>query len=642
MMGPLSEGFFSVFKPQPVMLVSEWAERNRVLPRSGAAEPGPWRNSRTPYLVEIMDTLSVSSRAKEVVFCKGAQIGATEGGLNWMLYLIDQLPGPILAFQPTDETASDWSKQRVSPSIQQCEAVRKKIQPAKSRSSGNTILRKEFDGGFLFLSGTNTPNSLASIPSGNLYFDEVDRYPLDVAKEGDPIDLALRRISNFPLAKAFFSSTPNLLATSRIWRMYQNSDQRVYEVPCPHCGHYQEIQFERLVWEKGDYSDVQLACVGCGSLIPEHHKSEMLARGKWRAKKPGHWRVGFHLSSLYSPVGWLSWRDIARMHEEAEGDVGKMTAFVNTVLGLPWEEDNESIAADYLARRVEAYDAQVPDGVLALTMAVDVQSDRLECEVIGWGEGEESWGIQYRVFRGDPSVLESGVKSDPSVWEMLDDYRKTVFTAADGHEFKVRCVLIDSGGSFTDIVYQYTKRRTRERVFSVKGGSQPSKPLLTKPIRTGQGKSRTWLFILGVNKGKDLVFTRLKCDKPGPGYCHFPDDENTGYDGRYYAGLIAERKKIKIKNGEKHVVWDLPKGAHNEPFDIRVYNTAAIRIVHPDWKREAEKRAISSRKPPPTPPPAAPGPQPSPAGPPPGPAGRAGAPAARRRHGINLHSGMMS
>lgn len=596
--GPYADGFFRVVKPHPLLTVSEWAELYRILPQ-GSSVPGPWRNDQTPYLVEIMDALSGTSRATEVVFAKGTQIGATEAGTNWIGYIIDQEPGPILAFQPTEDNAMAWSKERLGPSLEQCERTRDKMAPAKSRSSGNTILQKAFAGGGLYLAGMNSANSVSSRPVPYMYFDEVDRYPLGIRKEGDPISLALQRMSTFPRGKAFFTSTPTLKLDSRIWDMYQDSDQRVYEVPCPFCGHYQEITFDRLVWDKGDYSDVRLACCGCAVPIPELYKPKMLAAGKWVPRKPGHWRVGFHLSSLYSPLGWLSWAKIAHRYEAAEGDVGKMMAFTNTILGLPWEEDCEVIAADYLLRRVETYKAQVPMGVLALTLGVDVQGDRLECEVIGWGEGNESWGIEYRIFEGSPAILTYGDPvNNPSVWEELLQYRNREFQHEDGGTIRIRRVMIDSGGNCTDTVYRFCHNHWDQGISPVKGSGLPGRPLMNKPTKSGRGQSAVRLYVLGVNQGKDMVFGNLKVEEPGPGYCHFPDDHERGYDAHFYAGLIAERKK-RVRNkktGLEAIVWELPDKARNEPFDIRVYNLAAISSLKLDWNQLRENREINLGK----------------------------------------------
>lgn len=580
---PFIAGFFSTFKPIPVLTVSQWAEKYRILPRSGSSAPGPWRNERTPYLVEIMDELSPKSPSKEIVFAKGSQIGASEAGLNWLMYLIDLQPGPLLALQPTEQTAMRWSKQRVSPSLRQCE----KIVDRLPKRDGNTILQKDFTGGTLILSGSNSPAALASMPMSSIYFDEVDRYPDESGKEGDPIGLALRRMATFPRSKAFFSSTPTVMETSKIWSRFLDSDQRYYQVPCPHCGEYQKIDFSNLSWPKGEPKKVALACSHCGVLIDEIHKTKMLKNGKWIADKPGHWRVGFHLSSLYSPVGWLSWIEIARTFDNIEGKPEETKVFTNTILGLPYEETGEQIAAEFLQRRREAYRAEIPDNVLFLTLAVDVQQDWIAYEVCGWGIDEESWGIEYGELRGDLSILESRDQSKPSIWEQIDQLRRSVYQKQDGSELRIACTVIDSGGWWTDEVYAFTKPRNKFRVFAVKGGSQYERPFMSKPTRNT--KNKCLLFVLGVGKGKSLIYQRLKNGKVGSGYCHFSDDEARGYNPEYYAGLTSERLVMKNINGRLALRWDKPKGVSNEPLDIRVYGTAAIRILNPPWTKIAKR-----------------------------------------------------
>lgn len=562
------------------LTVSEWADKYRVLPKSGSSAPGPWKTERTPYLKEIMDELSASSPTREVVFAKGSQIGASEAGTNWLMYLIDQQPGPLMALQPTEQTAERWSKQRIGPSLLQCE----KLQDKLSKKTGNTILQKDFVNGTLILSGANSPASLASMPISAIYFDEIDRYPGSAGDEGDPIGLALRRTATFPNAKIFYSSTPTILETSKIWALYQESDQRRYMLPCPECGEHQALEFENLVWKKGNPEDVKLACVHCGSLIDEHHKRNMLSKGKWVATKK-HWRVGYHLSSLYSPVGWMPWTDVARAFEAAEGKPEEMKVFYNTILGLPWEETGEALAADYFEKRKEYYKAQVPQDVLLLTMAVDTQHDRLEYEVCGWGVDEESWGIEYGTITGDLSQLVSRDISNPTPWEQLDMIRRSTFYREDGRQMKIAITLIDSGGNFTNEVYQFTKQREKLRVFSIKGGSSSDRPLLNKP--TKNNKAKAILFVLGVGKGKSLVYNRLKIQIPGAGYCHFPADPNSGYGVDYYSGLTNEKLVLKRLNGKNVLRWEKPKNKANEPFDLRVYNTAAIKILNPKWEKLA-------------------------------------------------------
>lgn len=561
-----------------VMTVSQWADEYRHLPKSGGSEAGKWRTERTPYLREIMDELSASSPTREVVFTKGSQVGASEGGTNWLMYLIDQQPGPLLAIQPTEQAAQRWSKQRVGPSLLQCEKLKGKLY----RNTGNTLLQKDFINGTLILGGANSPASLASMPISAIYADEIDRYPISAGDEGDPIGLALRRTATFPNAKIYYSSTPTIKGASRVWDLWEDSDQRFYHVPCPHCGERQKIEFENLLWDKGKPETAALACIHCGAMIEEHHKRVMLAAGVWIPSKPGVWRVGFHLSSLYSPPGWMSWADIARLFEQAEGKPEEMKVFVNTILGLPYEESGESLSAEYFDRRKEDYSAEVPQEVLVLTMAVDTQNDRLEYEVCGWGVDEESWGIQYGSIYGDLTQLISRDPLSPSVWEQLDMIRRSTFYREDGRPMRVSVTFVDSGGKYTDTVYQYTKARERQYVFSIKGGSVADRPILSKPTRNNKYKAA--LFTLGVTKGKHLVYSRLKQERRGGGFSHFPNDPMSGYTPEYYAGLLSEKLVKKRIRGKTVLVWDKPSHTANEPFDIRVYNTAAIRLLKPRWE----------------------------------------------------------
>jgi len=582
---PFADGFFEVFRPQPLINIPEWAELKRVLPASGSSGAGPWRNARTPYLVEVMEELSPQSKSKEIVFLKGSQIGATESAVNFLLYQMDLKPGSFLYVMPTETDAIKLSKQRLTPSIDAIESLRSKMQ----KRTGNSLLEKVYYGGYTVLSGSNSPSALASLPIGNAICDEIDRYGV-ILGEGDPLELVRARLATFPYAKLFCLSTPTLEETSNIWRLYQESDQRVYMVQCPYCykaadnDGYFEIKMELIQWTKGEYNDVMLHCPHCGVGIPEYKKTEMLAGGKWIAQNPGHWRVGFSLSSLYSPTGWLSWKSIARKFDEAGNDPERLQTFTNTILGLPWKNTGETIAQEYLTRRVEKYNAQVPNEVLQLTMSVDVQKTRLEYEVCGWARGEESYGIEYGRIEGPTTELDSGDAEFPSVWKQLDAIRRKDFIREDGYVMRISCVMIDSGGidTTTDTVYAYTiKHEYPERVFAVKGSSQADKPIFNRATRNT--RNRCALFIVGVDKAKELIYARLKIEEPGPGYCHFPSDGAAGYTTQYFAGLICERRMIKYLNGYRKLYWWKPKEARNEPLDLRVYNLNAIRYLNPNW-----------------------------------------------------------
>jgi phage terminase large subunit GpA-like protein len=592
---PFYEGLSSVLRPKPLIDVAEWAEQKRILPASGSSSPGPWRNSRTPYLVEVMKHLSPQSKTKEIAFMKGSQVGATESATNFLLYNMDQRGGSFLSVMPTESDAIKLSKQRITPSIEAIESIRSKMQ----KRTGNSLLEKVYTGGIVIMSGSNSPSALASMPIGNAIADEIDRYNISKS-EGDPLELIRARLATFPNAKLFCLSTPTLKSTSNIYRLYMESTQNIYKVQCPHCHEvadddgYFEIKMDQLRWEKGKYDEVLLYCPHCGTGIEEYQKTKMLETGKWVEQNPGHPRVGFFLSSLYSPIGWLSWSTIARKFDECGNDPERLQTFTNTILGLPWEETGETIAQEYLTRRIEHYNAQVPNEVLQLTMAVDVQKTWLEYEVCGWARGEESWGIEHGKIEGPTTELDSGNIDFPSVWKQLDEVRKKDFTREDGYVMRISCVMVDSGGigSTTDTVYAYTLPRENQRVFAIKGSSQSSKPIFNKHTRTRNGCA---LFAIGVDKAKQLIYDRLRIEEAGPGHCHFPSHEAAGYNADYFAGLISECRRFRWVKGYKKFYWWKPRDARNEPLDLRVYNLNAIRLLNPNWD-VLENRYARTRK----------------------------------------------
>jgi Bacteriophage tail assembly protein len=290
--------------PDPLLAVSEWADRHRFLSPRASAEPGRYRTGRTPYMRAIMDALSPSHPARRVAFMKAAQVGATEAGNNWIGYVIHHVPGPMLAVQPTVELAKRFSRQRIDPLIAESPVLRERVKPARSRDAGNTVLSKEFPAGLLVITGANSAVGLRSMPARYLFFDEVDAYPPSADEEGDPVALAEARTRTFSWrSKVFLASTPTIHGVSRIEQEYEATDQRRFFVPCPHCGEMQRLKFERLRWDKGRPETTHYICASCNGRIEEHHKTAMLAAGEWRptaeARDPGTIRVP-HLGALLS------------------------------------------------------------------------------------------------------------------------------------------------------------------------------------------------------------------------------------------------------------------------------------------------------------------------------------------------------
>ncbi len=373
---------------------SEWADANRILTGRASAEPGPFRTNRTPYLRAIADALAPAHPAQRIVFMKGAQVGATETGTNFVGYVIDVVPGPMMIVQPTVELGKRYSKQRLEPLVTSTPSLRGKVAPARSRDSNNTILQKDFPGGVAIITGANSAVGLRSMPARFLFLDEVDGYPSDAGGEGDPVALAEARTRSFGFRrKIFLASTPTFSGRSTIEREYRASDQRRFFVPCPHCQHMQHLRFEQLRWTKGKPETAAYHCEKCGASATEGDKTEMLSRGEWRATAAPTTRgcIGFHVSSLYSPVGWLSWADIAADWEKAmNAGPDAIKTFRNTILGETFQERGDAPDAERLFERREPFRwAWFRVMSLVLTAGIDNQAApaRLELAVWGWGPG---------------------------------------------------------------------------------------------------------------------------------------------------------------------------------------------------------------------------------------------------------------
>lgn len=571
-----------VIAPPPKLTVSQWADQYRKLAPESSAEPGQWRTDRAPYQREIMDAV-VSPNIEKVVAMASSQVGKSEVLLNIMGYYIDIDPGPILLVQPTLETAQDFSKRRISTMLSATERLKEKVSDSKTRDINNTILMKVFPGGFLAIGGANSPAGLASRPIRILLCDEVDRYPTSAGSEGDPIALAERRTMTFWNRKHVYTSTPTIKGESRIELEYELGTQEKWCVQCPGCGNYHFIVMRDIVFKydkkenrnKTIYviNDVKWRCPTCTKEFDEFTMKKQPA--KWIADNPDAIKRkirSFKLNAFVSP--WSSWGKIVQEFLEVKDDPELYKVFVNTVLGETWEERGEIEDETVLLDRREHYDAEVPNGVLVLTLAVDTQDDRLEYEVMGWGKDEESWGIEKGIVWGRPD--------DQGTWMRIDDLLRKEWTKSDGTGMMISCATIDSGGHFTEEVYKYCLQRIPSSVFPIRGMGGSGIPVIYKISRNN--KYRLPLVLIGVDSAKTMIMQRLKIERPGPKYCHFPLDEDRGYDFNYFAGLISEKKVIKKQKGKTVVVWEnIAKDKRNEPLDLRVYNLAALKLLNPDF-----------------------------------------------------------
>lgn len=573
--------FLDGLRPDPFLTVSEWADAHRYLSQKASAEPGRWRTDRTPYLREPMDCLSPSSPIQRVVMIAGAQIGKTETGNNWFGYVVHHAPGPMLMVQPTVDLAKRLSKQRIASMIDESPVLRERIAESRSRDSGNTQLSKEFQGGVLVITGANSAVGLRSMPVRYLFCDEVDAWPSDVDGEGDPLKLAERRTTTFARRKILITSTPTIKDVSRVEREFLLSDQRRYYVPCPHCGNMDWIRWANIRYDEGNPASARLLCELCGVFIEEHYKTEMLLRGQWRATAPGNGvTAGFHISSLYSPLGWKSWADIVREFLAAKGDPSLLKEWVNTVLGESWEEQYSArIESESIAERAEEYDLYtVPTGGLLLTAGVDVQDNRLAVVVRAWGRDEESWLVNWAEIHGDPADL-----SPTGPWAQVESLLSQDFMHESGVKLRIKAMAVDTGGHFTNEAYVFCRKLKRMGVFAIKGSSTPGKTAIGKPSRQDVNyknqviKKGVDLWLIGTDTIKATIYGRLKAGKAsGAGVYHFP----LGVVIEYYKQLTAEKQVTRYVKGFPKREWIKKDGARNEALDCEVYAYAALQFFY--------------------------------------------------------------
>jgi phage terminase large subunit GpA-like protein len=428
-----------------------------------------------------------------------------------------------------------------------------------------------FPGGALTLVGANSPAGLASRPIRVILCDEVDRYPSSAGTEGDPIQLARKRTSTFWNRKIVLVSTPTNKGASRIEEAYDKSDKRKFWVPCKHCGHEQLLRWGNVKWTGDEPDSAMYECDECHVLWSENDRRWSIKRGKWIAEEPFKGIAGFWINALYSP--WTSLADGVREFLAVRKSPEQLRVWVNTYLGETWEDQGETLDDIELSQRREDFGEFYPAEVVLLTCGVDVQQDRLEMQITGWGMDDETYVTEYKTIYGDPA--------DPSTWETLSANLFRVFETHDGRQLGIRAIAIDSGGSHTQTVYKYCKANSGRRVFAIKGvGGE--RPLVTKPSKNNSVKCL--LFPVGVDNAKDLLMARLRVTEPGAGYVHFSDTLND----EYFKMLTAEKVVLKYHKGfaKRTYIKIRPR---NEALDCFVYSIAAYAILNVDINAMARR-----------------------------------------------------
>jgi phage terminase large subunit GpA-like protein len=624
------EVFARSIRPEPDLTICQWADRHRVLSAEISAEPGPWRTDRVPYSREIMEVLSPNDPTSEVTLVAGTQVAKTEIGNNFLGFIIDWAPGPTMMVLPTSNTGKRSSKTRLARMIDSAPRLRAKISE-RARDRSNSAMMKDFPGGVLVIAGANSAAELKSMPVRYLFEDEIDEYPDDVDGQGPADELAEKRTDTYQARKKIYrASTPTEMSTSKVWRHYLRGDQRKFYVPCPHCEHAQVLVWDQFRWETrkvweitladtgeiqpvepgtagaverdtGELVDVWYECAACEQRIDEHHKTQMLAAGRWIASAPNDGRQkSYHLPAFYSPLGWFSWRQAVQKRFEADKDPTGylLKVWTNTVAGEPYAERGITVSANELKQRAGPYLLRkVPAGGLVLTAGADIQGNRIEVGVKAWGRGEESWLVDYQVIFGDTET--------DGVWQQLAEYLfETSFAHEWGAPMRITASAIDTGFR-TQTVYAFVRRHWNRNVIAVKGQSRPGKAILGRPSDqdiTHHGqiiKSGVKLWPLGVDTAKSRIYSRLALvdevtkQAAGPGAMHFP----LGLPDEYWDQLTAERLVTRYHHGYAKQVWEKDAGARNEALDIEVYAYAAALhagVQRVNWDRvEAALRATA-------------------------------------------------
>jgi phage terminase large subunit GpA-like protein len=554
--------------------VSEWAEEKRVLPKGLSPYPGPFRWAIMPYLREIADTLSETSPVRKVAVMKGAQLGFTVGiGENWIGYIIDAAPGPTLYISGDADMAKTSAGRRVDAMIQHAglgDRIFAQSKGSASRKTGDTATEKQFPGGWLRAIGPKSGSKLRSDSVQYLFRDEVDAYPASAGKEGDPLLLAERRTDAYEDSRKILSlSTPLIDQTSRIKDLYMEGDQRRFFVPCKSCGEMQILEWGRMKWEVDDddrliWDSVHYECEHCAAKWTNDDKAYFLPRGEWRptaqASEPGY--RSYHLSSMYSPVGFRSWASGVQEFLKAKDDPTKLQTFINTFLGETWIDEHERPRIEAILTRERRYVAgTLPAEARPLfcTIGADVQADRIECEVVAWGRHKESWSIDYHVLPGDTAEPESKCWAD--LREIIE---------AEHAGLPVNLAAVDSGYR-TDVVYEFADS-FESGVHPVMGSdviAQNREYIKLMPVKGRQ----TGRIDINTNILKQEIYRYLNKEwiagkDTRAGFCHFPVD----YKRKHYLQLTAEVVK---KDNKGRMMFD-NEGRRNEQLDCRVYALASL------------------------------------------------------------------
>lgn len=581
--------------PRQRLTVSQWADAHRRLSSKGSSRPGKWVTDNNPPLREPMDVLSRHSTTQDVVLMFPIQFGKTEVAVNWLGYCMDHDPGPVMVCLPGEVSMQKWVAQKLDPAIEECEAMQQALTSTASRNSANRATFKDFAGGQVYIEHAGSPQRLKSTTVRSLIVDELDEFAGALTGGDDPVDMLLGRTSAFPTTgRRLFISTPQMQGSSRIEALWKESDQRRYYVPCPDCGHEQPLQWSGLCWSP-DGEHAWYACRECGVAIEEHHKPDMIRRGRWVAENHGSRVRGYTINGLYYQFGLgPRWADLVRLWLKAQSDPAKLKVFINDRLAETFEDPAmRAVKHNVLRDRAEPYRLRTaPEGVLAITAGVDTQDDRLEVQIVGWGRGLCAWVIDYIVLPGDPA--------NAQVWSDLAELLNRPIEHVGGALMSIEAAAIDTGGHRGEQVKTFVRSARIRRPMAIFGAVQNNAPALNRgKLVDVQYNGKTdakglTLYQVGTVGIKHMLYSRIGADadkQPDARQVHVSDE----LPPEYFPGLVSE-----VYNPSRNRFEKRKGGARNEALDTWVYAYAAThhpqlrlhRLSRSEWDARA-KRLLS-------------------------------------------------
>jgi phage terminase large subunit GpA-like protein len=539
--------------PPMRMPLAKWIEEHLRLPDSVSATPGKVRLWKPQ--IGICDAIS-DPDIERVTIVKPVRVGFSTLLTATIANYVSNEPSPILALLPTEDDSRGYMVDDIEPIFEATPSLKGLLSTSKVDSKRSTLLNRKFPGGSLKIVPAKAPRNLRRHNVRILVQDEIDG--MESTKEGDPTTLAERRTLSFANRKIIKGSTP-VFEDGPILRSYAQSDQRIFEVPCLHCGVFFEILWKHIRWEVDKPLTACCECPHCKELIEERHKASMVAKAEWRATKPeimGH--AGFRLNALVSNLKNASWGKLAAEFVDAKRNPETLQVFINTILAEGWQAGGEELDETGLLGRVEPLSLQtIPEAVFYITAGCDVQDDRLEISFLGFSK-DQIYVLGHQMIWGN--------SLDNSTWVALDELLQTKWKHPKGGMLGVECTLIDSGdGGVTDTVYKFVKPRFARRIYACKGVSGK------RPIAVKSETKKAPLFIVGVDEAKSNLFNRLTAG----GSIRFSDTLGP----EYFSQLTSERKKLKYSRGQPVRTFERKAGYKAEALDCWVYAYAAKHLV---------------------------------------------------------------